>query len=368
MNLANIFEHLHAHPEISWEEHETTEYVRKMLAEHGYRVRTFDECTGVIGEIGSGRPVVALRADIDALWQQVGGHFRANHSCGHDAHMTMVLGVAETAKELVREYEGTVRLIFQPAEEKGAGALKMVELGVADDIDYLYGVHLRPIEEARFGKAAPAILHGASRLVEGKIIGKDTHGARPHLGINAIDVGSSLNAMINRVRLDPMIPHSIKMTKFRAGGKNANIIPGSAVFSVDMRAQSNQLMEALDDRFKRIIEPMKDQFGVDIRLATQAVIPASEVSEDAQHIMADAICDVLGHRNMLPAIETPGGDDFHFYTLKRPHLKATMLGLGCDLQPGLHHPDMTFNREAIGSGVEILTRAIKLTLEHGKEA
>jgi amidohydrolase len=79
--------------------------------------------------------------------------------------------------------------------------------------------------------------------------------------------------------------------------------------------------------------------------------------------MADAIRDVLGAEHVLPAIQTPGGDDFHFYTLERPHLKATMLGLGCDLRPGLHHPDMTFNRAALASGAKILTRAVLQTLK-----
>lgn len=90
--IMDIFDHLHANPEVSWKEYQTTEYLTEKLKAAGCRTRTFDDCTGVVGEIGEGSPVVAVRADIDALWQEVDGVFQANHSCGHDSHMTMALG------------------------------------------------------------------------------------------------------------------------------------------------------------------------------------------------------------------------------------------------------------------------------------
>ncbi|HEU5138788.1 MAG TPA: M20 peptidase aminoacylase family protein [Bacillales bacterium] len=356
--LFEMFEHLHSHPEVSWKEVETTIYVERILRENGCRIRKFDDCTGVIGEIGEGRPVVALRADMDALWQQVDGQFQANHSCGHDAHMTMVLGVLLALRQWNSWPGGTVRLIFQPAEEKGAGALKMVDKGVVDDVDCLYGVHLRPVQEAKHGQAAPAIVHGAARLIEGEIIGDDTHGARPHLGVNAIDVGAALVDHVNRLRLDPMIPYSAKVTKFQAGGENANIIPGSASFSIDLRAQTNEAIEELERRLAQAVSHLGSQFGVGINLSTEAEIAAAEVDDEACDLMAGSIRDIAGEENLLNPLVTPGGDDFHFYTLRRPHLKATMLGLGCDLKPGLHHPRMTFNRDALLTGVEILTKAV----------
>ncbi|HET7657302.1 MAG TPA: M20 peptidase aminoacylase family protein [Bacillales bacterium] len=361
--LDSIFNHLHTHPEVSWNEVNTTKYVEKILEENGCRVKTFDDCTGVIGEIGKGKPVVALRADMDALWQQVNGEFRANHSCGHDAHMTMVLGVMLALVKLPKLPKGTIRFIFQPAEEKGAGALKMVDKGVADDINYLYGVHLRPIQEAENGKASPAIIHGAARVIEGKIVGEDSHGARPHLGPNAIDVGAALVGLVNGIHSDPMVPHSIKMTKFLAGGESANIIPGSAEFSVDLRAQTNEAIEELQQHLENAISFLAREYQVKIELSTEAEIAAAVVNTEAQDFMAEAIRSTIGVENMLQPIVTPGGDDFHFYTLKRPHLKATMLGLGCDLQPGLHHPDMHFRHEAMQVGTDILTNVVLMTME-----
>ncbi|MCY8981791.1 amidohydrolase, partial [Bacillus halotolerans] len=131
--VMDIFEHLHANPEVSWKEYETTEFLKQKLEDAGCRTRTFSDCTGVVGEIGSGSPVVAVRADIDALWQEVNGTFRANHSCGHDSHMTMALGTLMLLKKQPQLPSGTIRFIFQPAEEKGGGALKMIEEGVLDD-------------------------------------------------------------------------------------------------------------------------------------------------------------------------------------------------------------------------------------------
>lgn len=144
--LNEIFQHLHENPEISWKEYNTTAYITKFLEEEGVLYKVFDDCPGVIAEMGNGKPVIAIRADMDALWQEVDGKFKANHSCGHDAHMTIAMGLI---LQLKNEHwqKGTVRFIFQPAEEKGNGALKMVEKGAVDDADFLFGVHLRPIEE-----------------------------------------------------------------------------------------------------------------------------------------------------------------------------------------------------------------------------
>ncbi|MFE8699660.1 M20 peptidase aminoacylase family protein [Cytobacillus sp. FJAT-54145] len=362
-SILETFRHFHEHPELSWEETKTTDYIKEVLLELGCRVRTFNDSTGVIGEIGKGKPVVALRADMDALWQEVDGVYQANHSCGHDAHMAMVLGVVEALKAMDSLPNGTVRFIFQPAEEKGTGALKFVEDGVVDDVDYLYGVHLRPIQEMPLGKASSAIIHGAARVMEGKISGEDLHGARPHLGANAIEVGATLVNMLNSIHLNSMVPYSVKMTSFHAGGKSHNIIPGNATFSLDLRAQSNEAMDQLIKKVNHQADILQNLYGINIELTTTAKIAAAVESQEAQNIMELAISDVLGAENAEAPLVTTGGDDFHFYSIKRPHLKATMLGLGCDLAPGLHHPNMTFNHDALLNGTEILTRAVLLTLE-----
>jgi len=295
---------------------------------------------------------------MDALWQEVDGQFQANHSCGHDAHMTMALGTLLLLKKLGIPKEGTFKVLFQPAEEKGTGALSYIDKGLVDDIDYLYGVHLRPIQEIRNGFAAPAILHGAAKLISGKIHGIEAHGARPHLGVNAIEVGAQLVQAIQAIYLDPMMSYSAKLTKFQAGGESANIIPGNAEFSIDARAQSNSAMNELITKVEHAISSVATLNNITIDFQIETEIAAAEVDDSAVELMKRAIIDTIGPNYYIPPIVTPGGEDFHFYTLKRPHIKATMLGLGCDLTPGLHHPNMTFNHESIITGIEILARTI----------
>lgn len=361
--LDMVFNHLHENPEVSWREYKTTEYLRKFLESRGFQVQLFGDCPGLVVEVGEGSPCVALRADMDALWQEVDGKFQANHSCGHDAHMTMGVGAMLLLQKAGFPKKGKQKFIFQPAEEKGTGALKMIEHGVLDDVDYLYGVHLRPIQEIRDGEASAAIYHGAARFLTGEIIGEDAHGARPHLGQNAIEIGASFIHEIKNIHLDPMVPHTAKMTKFHAGSDSGNIIPGKASFSLDLRAQTNEIITALGEKIETITEYLSKLYGVKISLEMKANVAAAEVDEEAQKYLEMAIVDVLGAGQLREPIVTSGGEDFHFYTLKKPNIKATMLGLGCDLKPGLHHPDMTFNREAIYSGMEILAKAVMATLE-----
>ncbi|MEC5423348.1 M20 peptidase aminoacylase family protein [Virgibacillus sp. C22-A2] len=365
--VISTFDYLHENAEISWEEVETTKYIKKMLEESGCKVTTFDDCTGVIGEYGSfnkNLPVIGIRADMDALWQEVNNKFQANHSCGHDAHMSIVLGVLWKLRENPALSEKVaIKFIFQPAEEKGNGALKMVEKNVIDNVDYLFGVHLRPIEETKMGHATPIIVHGAAKMYEAVIKGDDAHGARPHLNHNSIEIGAHIVNMIGQIHLDPRVPHSVKMTQFQAGGKNTNIIPGSASFSLDLRAQNNELMDQLEKKVIDILDSIKNLYDVDIVIKKIHGIVAAETNKEAIDILTKSTVETLGTENLDEPLITPGGDDFHFYTIKKPSLKASMLGLGCDLKPGLHHPHMSFNEGALINGIDILYRAILNTYD-----
>ncbi|MFC4023574.1 M20 peptidase aminoacylase family protein [Oceanobacillus longus] len=360
--VIDTFHYLHNHAEISWEEFETTKYIKSLLEESGCRETIFDDCTGVIGEYGNfdkKLPVVGIRADMDALWQEVDGKYQANHSCGHDAHMAMVLGVLWKLRQNPELTEKiAVKFIFQPAEENGTGALKMVEKQVVDNVDYLFGVHVRPSQEAKMGQATPVIVHGASKMYSADIKGDDAHGARPHLNHNAIEIGAQIVNMISQIHLDPRVPHSVKMTKFQAGGKNTNIIPGNASFSLDLRAQNNKLIAQLEKKVNSIFESIRNLYDVDIDITNVGGIAAAETNDEAISIMRQSIEETIGKENTNPPLITPGGDDFHFYTIKKPSLKATMLGLGCDLEPGLHHPRMAFNEKALINGVDILHKAV----------
>lgn len=361
--IVRTFDHLHANPELSWKEVETTRYLAERMQALGLRVTTFEDCTGLVAEWGEGKPVVGLRTDIDALWQEVDGEWRANHSCGHDGHMTVVVEAVEALVASGYQPPGKLKILFQPAEEKGDGALKLVEKGVVDDIDYLYGVHLRPIQEMRSGNCGGAIYNGGASFMYGEITGVSAHGARPHLGINAIEVAGAIIQGIGHVHTNPMVPATVKMTMLQAGGESYNIIPDKARFALDLRAQTNEAMDDLIRRVRQMIEGVAASFQAEITLKEGSRMVAAEVDDSAKQLLEEAIVDVLGEGNLKPAPVSPGAEDFHFYTVERPHIKATMLALGCDLQPGLHHPHMQFNRDDLIKGVEIMARVVVRTFE-----
>lgn len=366
--ILNIFQHLHENPEISWKEFETTNYISRILEKNGLEVKRFDDIPGVIGtwsgDKREGNITVGIRADMDALFQDVNGTFRANHSCGHDAHMTIVLGVLLLLKKMEAVLPGMVKFIFQPAEEVGEGALKMVEKQVLEDIDFLYGVHLRPIQELRFGQASSGIIHGSTTTINGEIHGFDGHAAKPHLTVNAIEVITAIVEQMKGIRLDPLVPYSVKMTHVSAGSStNANIIPGSAKFSLDLRAQSNEAMEQLIEKVDHIIKSLASLYQCELTIEQKGRVYAAVVNPFAEKLLEKAIEDTLGIGGLVGPIMTPGGEDFHFYTKEKPTIKATMLGLGCDLTPGLHHPNMSFNHDALYIAIEIITRAVLRTFE-----
>ncbi|QKG84844.1 amidohydrolase [Kroppenstedtia pulmonis] len=352
--ILNWFEHFHAHPEVSWKEFETTQTIAAILDEHGVSYRRFSDVTGLIAETGEGDEVIAVRADIDALWQEVDGIWQGNHSCGHDANISMVLGAMLYIKD--RPLYKKVRFIFQPAEEKGNGAISMIERGALENVSHLFGVHLRPIEELTLGQVAPSIHHGAGIFLEGKVMGMDGHGARPHQGKNAIDVVVALHQFVKTIYFSPFESYSAKLTKITAGGDNLNIIPGTAEFAIDVRAQKNEVLHKIKDKIDQGINSLKDLYGVDIEWNWFDYVPGAEVSAEAEAIAYESIRGIVGE--VAPPVITPGSDDFHFYTKKNPELKATMIGLGADLQPGLHHPKMTFDKSVLDVGARILAESL----------
>ena len=350
------FNHFHAYPEVSWKEYKTTEKIAEILDELGVTYKKLADVTGLVAEIGTGEEVVAARADIDALWQEVDGVWRANHSCGHDANMSMVLGALVYVLE--KKPSKRIRFIFQPAEEKGNGALSMIERGAIENVSHLFGIHLRPEEELQLGKVAPSIHHGAGTFLEGKIIGIDAHGARPHQGKNAIDVIAALHQALKTIYVSPFEPHSAKLTKIIAGGDNLNIIPGSAEFAIDLRAQKNQVLQQLQEAIEEKFIGLQKLFGVEITWDWVDLAPGAEVSTEAESIARQAITVSIGEDALAAPVITSGSDDFHYYTVKQPALKATMIGVGANLYPGLHHPKMNFDHTALHIGAKVLAETV----------
>lgn len=350
------FNHFHTYPEVSWKEYKTTEKIAEILDELGVCYKRFDDVTGLVAEIGAGDEVIAVRADIDALWQEVNGVWKANHSCGHDANMSMVLGALLYLQE--KKPDKKIRFIFQPAEEKGNGALSMIERGAIEKVTHLFGIHLRPVEELPLGKVTPSIHHGAGTFLEGKIIGVDAHGARPHQGKNAIDVIVALQQMLKSIYVSPFEPHSAKLTKIIAGGDNLNIIPGNAEFAIDVRAQKNHVLQLLQESIEEKLLGLQKLYGVEITWNWLDLAPGAEVSTEAEVLAKQAIISSVGEGALAAPVITSGSDDFHYYTVKKPQLKATMIGVGADLAPGLHHPKMSFDHSTLNIGARVLAETV----------
>ncbi|WP_156386108.1 amidohydrolase [Arthrobacter sp. Soil764] len=352
--LHDIWNHLHQHPEPSMEESATSDYLAGLLTRAGLEPRKFGAFPGFTVDVGEGVPTIGLRADMDALVQEVDGKPTVVHSCGHDANMAIVAAVMLELAEQAGPMDGAVRAIFQPAEEAGNGAERVAALGVTDGLEYLFGVHLRPQQELPAPCLAPAISHGACLFANGTITGEDHHGARPHLGANAVELAFEVSAGLRRLKIDPQVPSSAKMTMLHAGGSNLNVIPGSGHFGVDMRAQTNEAMDTLRTGLVEVCRSVAAAAGVGIRLDFRDEVPAAVIGPEAEAALASSITATLGSGYLRPRIVTSGSDDFHFYTRRNPALQAAMLAVGANVQPGLHHPEMTFDGDAMERAVAVL--------------
>ncbi|MBV7507930.1 amidohydrolase [Bacillus sp. sid0103] len=347
---------LHQLAEPSWQEHKTSHFIKAVLTEAEIPFKTYEGHFGIVADIpGEGNEIVALRADMDALLQEVKGKVQPNHSCGHDAHSTMVLHTALAFAACKPYRSKPVRFIFQPAEEKGEGALQMMQEGALDGVHYLFGVHLRPWDEVPMGKVAPAIVHSSCATIYGVIKGKQAHASRPQDGNNPIEAASYLIQALQNIRLKNQDSFSIKMTGLHAGGGSSNVIPETANYILDLRATTNEAMDELQSRALDLLEKVGALTGTSISGTVKEFVPAARLNKEAIKLAMDAVAVVMGEENVDDNCISQGGEDFHFYTLQNPKLKATMLGLGCDLRPGLHHPDMQFNQKALLYGTKILT-------------
>lgn len=353
------FEYLHPRGETAFNEVNTTNYLAKRLDEMGVSYERFDDFTGLIATIGSGTPIIGLRSDIDALKQEYQGKTQVLHSCGHDSHMSMVLAVASYYAANPEKVPGTLKIIFQPAEETVTGAERVIKSGKLGKLDYLYGLHVCAKNEVPDKHAEPIIPDIATRTYWVTITGKTAHAGRPELGANVIDGFSTLNEKFKQIKLDTKLPYSVTTTMIQAG-ESSNIVPDKGTFAVDLRARTNDMMDELQ---AQAFQAMKDVSvnGINVILDGNDLSPAAIPSEPAINNMKQAITQVLGEDGLVEPAPTQGGDDFHFYAYDGVAKESTMLGLGCDLTPGLHVPGMTFDHTAMFDGAKILINVIQMT-------
>ncbi|ACB84368.1 amidohydrolase [Natranaerobius thermophilus] len=356
-----VFEELHNMPEVGYDEYKTSAFIANELKEMGYTVLDKINGTGVIGILDSKNPgpIFALRADMDALEFEKDGEKYNLHACGHDANASMVLGAAKQIIETGIS-TGKIYVVFQPAEEKLGGSKSIIESGHINEVEEMVGIHLRPIQEAKLGEATPALIHGSSKRVDITVKGLNSHGARPHLGVNAVDAGVAITNAINSIKANPAVSYSVKVTSFKAGGEVFNIIPDRAVLTVDIRAQTNEVMDDIRTKLDYAIENGAKTVGAQSQIDFEGGVPAAEHNEDLIQLADEVIKEELG--KSLDPMLTPGAEDFHFYS-QDLGIKTTYIGLGADLKPGLHHPDMSFDKSALIKGCNILVKMTKKRLE-----
>lgn len=352
--VESVYDVLHAIPEKGMIEYKTSAYVLEKLREFGYEtiVKHAGSETGILAILDSGveGPVLGLRADMDALEYSVDGVMEMRHTCGHDAHTSMLLVAAKVIKEKNIVKKGKLVLIFQPGEEVAKGALAMSESGLLDEVTHLVGMHIRPVDDMKLGQASPDMWHSAANIRSYKIEGKSAHGARPHLGVNVVDIGAAIVNAINAIKENPRVPHSIKVTNISVPGTTYNTIPDTLTLGIDMRAQDNDVMDSMMEKVDTILRCSAEMYGGTAEKLTEFYVPAAEYDDSMIAIAQKAIENVLGAEASVGSIVNPGGEDFHFITKKIKCL-STYIALGSDAYPGLHHKDMQLNKECLINGV-----------------
>lgn len=364
-NVLKYYHTLHAIPELGHQEYKTSVFLADHLESFGYTVtRNVGNSTGIIGCYDSKKsgPVLALRADMDALGSIVNGKIQANHTCGHDAHSAMLLAAAEELLKNQSIKKGKLKIFFQPAEEIFTGALSMINAGAIDDVDIIIGQHLRPIQEMPLNQATPAVYYSSSACITAKIIGVTAHGARPHLGVNAIDAATAAVMAVQAIHIDPHIPYSAKATRFLCDTSVTNVIPNEANVTWDLRAQNDETMELLCQKVQSAIKAGAATVGATAQTNIAHSLPAAEFDKTIIGLLEESITDVLGEKGLHAPILTPGGEDFNFFKKHKPSIQAGFFGLGCNLEPGLHHPDMHFDLTALENGTQIFMKTVQKVL------
>lgn len=358
--------HLHAHPELSFAEHETAAYIRAHLDRLGIP-HTSPAGTSVVGLVPGSRPgkTVAVRADIDALPipEENDLPFKSTrpgvmHACGHDGHTAIVMGLAQVLAGY-RDFPGTIKLIFQSAEEKPpGGARDLVAAGVLDDVDQIIGLHLiSNIPTGRAGIIAGPMMANADGFTA-RIIGQGGHAAAPHQAVDAVVVAAqavlNLQTIVSR-RVDPLRPAVITVGQIEAGYA-FNIIAPEARLSGTTRSLDDPVRRQLHDEIHRVLEATAQVHGARAEIDYLWGYPALINSLEPVAVFEEVCRDVLGQDALVDQQPVMGGEDFAVYLRERP---GAFLFLGCGNESvgstwPHHHPRFTIDEAALAPGVAIL--------------
>ena len=368
--IVDIRRQLHRFPELMYEEIKTSKLVRETLDELDISYESGIAETGVVATLGSGdAPCIALRADMDALpiQEETDIPFRSEidgrmHACGHDCHTAMLLGAAKLLKERESALQGTVRLIFQPAEEGGAGGKRMCNAGVLENprVEQIFGLHVWPLlPTGTVGSRRGTFLAAAGEVMI-TIHGKGGHAAQPHVCIDpvvaAAKVVTELQSIISR-NLDPLDSGVISITAIH-GGEAYNVIPESVQMSGTIRALTMNRLDWLQDRVKSMAAQVAAANDCEATIGFPGNVYPPTVNNAAVWNTVQAIAgELLGPDAVHEVPPVMGGEDFAFYTEQVP---GCFVGLGIrnvesDCTHNVHHPLFKVDEDAlpIGSALHV---------------
>ncbi len=368
---------LHRHPELGFQEHRTAAIVAERLRAAGYEVKTGVAETGVVGTLrGAGAgPTLLLRADMDALPIEeecahdfASTHAGVMHACGHDAHVAIGLAVAERLARTRGEWGGTVRYVFQPAEEGGGGALRMVEEGVLDGVDAALGLHVWLGMESGVVGVVPGPFMASAGTFEITLRGRGGHGALPHETIDAVLVGSqvvvALQSIVSR-NVSPLESAVVSVGTFRAGGAQ-NVIADTARLTGTVRAFDVDACAELPRRIERVVAGVCSALGAEYGFGyvqdtpptindpalAEAVRLAAEEAVGAERVRTD------------PDVRTMASEDFGEFLLRVPGCYF-FVGARNEARGAVHpHHSPRFDvcEDALPVAVDVLERAARRVL------
>lgn len=369
--LVELRRDLHKHPEMKFQEIRTSRTVAELLKQWGLKVTTGLAQTGVVGLLDTGRPgpVLAMRADMDALpIQEVQDRSYASenpgvmHACGHDAHVTMLLGAAKVLAATPSLSRGAVKFIFQPGEEGGAGGLKMVEAGVLENpkVDRALALHVFPT--LRVGEVGlttgPALASVDDFII--RLKGRGSHGAHPHTAKDPILAGAALVQALQSIvsrGTDPLESLVVSVTRFQAGTA-FNIIPEEAEIWGTIRALKEPVRVEAQTSLKKIAKGIAQAHGLTAETEIRKGYPVLCNDLEVTAFVEKVASRFLGDRRVLCLAASMGSEDFSYFLERCP---GAFVVIGCSDPKGgpapmLHTPQFDVCEEVLPLGVELLVR------------
>ena len=362
--LTGFFEELHMHPELSYEEYETTERIKRELAAAGIEILQIPLKTGVTAIVRGAKPgkTYGLRCDIDALpiEEETDLPYKSKtpgkmHACGHDFHTAAVFGAALLLQERKEELQGTVKILFQPAEESSHGAETVLETGVLSDVTAIFGLHTAAyLPVGTLGIRAGSVMAAVDRF-ELNITGTGCHGGHPDEGVDTILVAASViqafQSIVGR-NLNPFHTGVVSVTRIN-GGNTWNVIPDMVELEGTVRSMEKDDRIFIERRMREIAEHTAAAYGANAELLWYPGPPAT-VNEKAWSAFAQKVAEESGFE-VVPQRNSTGGEDFAFYLEKIP---GCFINVGTGVGYPNHHPKFYADEAALTPAAEYLEKLL----------